>query len=257
VDYLYFIRNREKKCAEIIIDFPRFRLDIEPAPVKNIAFPPPIQLTLLSFFRLRDIISREFSSKVLCMEDQIAISRIKQGDLTGLEMLVNRYQVQAVQAAYAIVYDRALAEDIAQSAFVKVAERIHQFDEARPFAPWLFRIVVNDAIKAAKKQKRTISLDDHQLDKPAVQLAKWLIDPNLKPEQLVEQKEARGLILKALQSLAPEQRAVIVMRYFLEMSEADMVIKMDRPLSTIKWWLRDARERLRKLLSSAQAEDGS
>ena len=43
------------------------------------------------------------------MEDQIAISRIKQGDLTGLEILGNRYQVQAVQAAFAIVYDRALA----------------------------------------------------------------------------------------------------------------------------------------------------
>lgn len=190
------------------------------------------------------------------MEDQIAISRIKQGDLTGLEILVNRYQVQAMQAAYAIVYDRALAEDIVQSAFVKAAEKIHQFEEERPFGAWFFRIVVNDAIKTAKKQKRTISLDD-QLDEPVAQLAKWLIDPNLKPEQLVEQKEARGLILKALQSLAPEQRAVIVMRYFLKMSEADMVVKMDRPLSTIKWWLRDARERLRKLLSSSQVEDGS
>jgi len=67
----------------------------------------------------------------------------------------------------------------------------------------------------------------------------------------------RGIILKAMQSLAPEQRAVIVMRYFLEMSEADMVAKLERPLSTVKWWLRDARDRLRKLLSSTQVEDGS
>jgi len=41
------------------------------------------------------------------------------------------------------------------------------------------------------------------------------------------------------------------------MSEADMVAKMDRPLSTIKWWLRDAREQLRSLIGSSQAEDGS
>jgi RNA polymerase sigma-70 factor (ECF subfamily) len=190
------------------------------------------------------------------MEDQIAISRIKQGDLTGLEMLVNRYQVQAVHAAYAIVYDRALAEDIAQTAFVKVAERVHQFDEERPFAPWFFRIVVNDAIKLAKKQNRTLSLEE-QLDEPTAQLAKWLMDPTLKPEQIVEQHETRGIILKAMQSLTPDQRAVIVMRYFLEMSEAEMVAKMDQPLSTIKWWLRDARDRLRKLISSSQVEDGS
>ena len=190
------------------------------------------------------------------MEDQLAISRIKQGDLTGLEILVNRYQVQAVQAAYAIVYDRALAEDIAQTAFLRVLERVHQFDEERPFGPWFFRIVVNDAIKAAQKQKNYLSLDTES-DEPATQLAKWLIDPNLRPEQVLEQKQARQNILKAIQSLSPEQRAVVVMRYFLEMSEADMVTKMDRPLSSIKWWLREARNRLRRLIGSSPMEDGN
>lgn len=190
------------------------------------------------------------------MEDRTAIPRLKQGDLSGLETLVKRYQVQAVHAAYAIIFDRALAEDIVQSAFVKVAEKIHQFDEERPFAPWFFRIVVNDAIKAAKKQKTNLSLDE-QLDGPVVRLANWLIDPNLKPEQWVEQEQTRAVILKAMQQLSPERRAVIVMRYFLEMSEADMVTEMDRPLSTIKWWLRDARNRLHQLIGSSQVEDGS
>lgn len=182
------------------------------------------------------------------MEDRTAISLIKQGDLNGLEILVNLYQARAVHAAYLIIYDRVLAEDVAQAAFVKVAEHIQQFDEKRPFAPWFFRIVVNDALKLAKKQKRNVSLED--LDEPAAQLAEWLTDPGLKPEQLMEQKEMRENILKAIQSLPPDQRTVIVMRYYLEMSEADMSTKMDRPLSTIKWWLRDARKRLYDLMDS-------
>ena len=62
------------------------------------------------------------------MDEQIAISRIKQGDLSGLESLVKRYQVRAVHAAYLILYDRALADATAQTAFLKVVERIHQFD---------------------------------------------------------------------------------------------------------------------------------
>jgi RNA polymerase sigma-70 factor, ECF subfamily len=169
--------------------------------------------------------------------------------LDGLETLVNRYQVQAVHAAYMIVYDRALAEDVAQAAFVKVVECVHQFDEERPFAPWFFRIVVNDALKLANRQKRNISLEE-QLDEPTAQLAKWLTDPGLKPEQLLEEKQVRENILKAVQSLPPEQRAVVVMRYYLDMSEADMSMKMDRPLSTIKWWLRDARKRLYNLIDS-------
>lgn len=183
------------------------------------------------------------------MEDRIAISRIKQGDVSAIETLVKRYQVQAVHAAYAIVHDRGLAEDVAQTAFIKVLEKIHQYDETRPFGPWFFRIVVNDAIKAAKKQKRNISLDEH-LDESTIQFAEWLRSTELQPEQLIEQKETRGNILKAMQQLKPEQRAVIVMRYFLEMSEKEMSAKMKRPLSTIKWWLRDARKRLRSLIES-------
>lgn len=182
------------------------------------------------------------------MEDRTAISRIKQGHLDSLEILVNRYQARAVHAAYLILYDRTLAEDVAQSAFVKAAERIHQFDEQRPFAPWFFRIVVNDALKLAKRMQRNVSLDD--LDEDASHLAMLLADPMPQPEQWLEAKQVREHILAAIQSLPPEQRAVVVMRYFLEMSESDMSAKMDRPLSTIKWWLRDARQRLRNLMET-------
>jgi RNA polymerase sigma-70 factor (ECF subfamily) len=160
---------------------------------------------------------------------------------------VNRYQVQAVHAAYLIVYDRELAEDIVRAAFVKVAERAQQFHEERPFAPWFFRIVANDALKAAKKQKRTVSLEA-QLEEATSQFAEWLTDPDSHPEQLVEEKEARWMILDAIESLPPEQRMVVLMRYFLDTSEAEMSRKMDRPLSTIKWWLRDARKRLYDLM---------
>jgi len=187
------------------------------------------------------------------MEDRIAISRLKQSDLTGLEALVNRYQAQAVHAAYLIVSDRALAEDVVHTAFVKVAERIHQFDEQRPFAPWFFRIVANDALKIAKRQKRSLSLEE-QLDEPAKQYAQWLVDPSAHPEQLLEEKETLQMILGAIQSLPPEQRVIIVMRYFLNMSEAELSMRMERPLSTIKWWLRDARKRLYDLM---RPQDGS
>jgi len=47
---------------------------------------------------------------------------------------------------------------------------------------------------------------------------------------------------------------VIVMQYFLDMSEKDMSLRMERPLSTIKWWLRDARKRLRGLIDTPQGK---
>ena len=183
--------------------------------------------------------------------DQTAISRLKQGDLNGLEILVNRYQVQAVHVAYLILYDRQSAEDIVQSAFIKVAQRINQFDDQRPFAPWFFRIILNDARKLAEKQVRDVSLNA-QADKSAAKLARWLTDPNPGPEDQVEEMEIRETILEAIQSLPPGQRSVIVMRYFLDMNMAEMSNATERPLSTIKWWLRDARSRLRRLMRTAQ-----
>jgi RNA polymerase sigma-70 factor (ECF subfamily) len=185
------------------------------------------------------------------MEDQIAISRLKQGDLNGLEALVSRYQVQAVHAAYLIVYDRPLAEDVVQAAFIKVAERIGQFDDGRPFAPWFLRIVVNDALKLAKRRQRNLSLEE-ELDGPTAQLARWLVDPDLQPEPWVEQEETRQVILGAIGSLPPGQRAAIVMRYYLDMSMSDIATRTGRPLSTVKWWLRDARRRLRGLMATLQ-----
>jgi len=186
------------------------------------------------------------------MEDHKAISRIKQGDLDGLEILVERYQSQAVHASYLILFDRSLAEDIVQMAFVKVAERIQQFNDGQLFAPWFFRIVINDSLKLAEKEQRSISLDE--LDQPAAHLAKRLTDPAPNPEQLVEQQDTRQIILKAINSLPPGQRATIVMRYFLDMKMVDMSMNLGRPLSTIKWWLRDGRRRLRNLMDLPEVD---
>lgn len=187
------------------------------------------------------------------MEENEAISRIKQGDLTGLEELINRYQERAVRSAYLIVQQRTLAEDVAQNAFVKVVEKINLFDENRLFAPWFFRIVVNDAIKMAHQQKRIEGLAE-EADDESIALAKWLVDPDPLPEEQVELKESRARLRKALRKLSIEQRAVVVMRYYLQLPENEMSTKLRQPLTTVKWWLRVARKRLKLMLTTEDTE---
>ncbi|HLO27533.1 MAG TPA: sigma-70 family RNA polymerase sigma factor [Anaerolineales bacterium] len=185
--------------------------------------------------------------KIPGLEEKLAIARLKQGDLDGMEALVRRYQVQAVSAAYLVVRDPKLAEDIVQEAFLHAAEKIDQFDESRPFGPWFLRSVINASSKAVRKQKRFIPLDRmHEAE--TSNIADWLIDPDPHPEQILETQETRQMVWKALGQLTAEQRAVIVMRHFLEMSEAEMTEELDRPLTTIRWRLKTARNQLRKLL---------
>jgi len=125
------------------------------------------------------------------MEDQIAISRIKQGDPGGLEILVKTYQVQAVYTAYLIVQDPSLAEEIAQSALLRVVEKIEQFDEGRPFAPWFFKIVTNAAVRATERRSRFVVLEEDD-GEGAGQLAAWLVDPIPCPKGWLRSKSRPG-----------------------------------------------------------------
>jgi RNA polymerase sigma-70 factor, ECF subfamily len=184
------------------------------------------------------------------MDEQQALARLKQGDLNGLEFLVRQYQGQAVHAAYLILGEIPLAEDVAQAAFLKITRKISQFDKRYPFRPWFLRIVVNDAVKVAKRQQKSIPLDE-----PADgAVSDWLLDQAPRPEELAEASELRQKVWSALQQLPPEQRAVIVQRHFLEMSEAEMVAEHQRPASTIKWWLHNARKSLKTLLAGENHE---
>lgn len=186
------------------------------------------------------------------MEERQAIARLQKGDLSGLETLVECYQVQAVQAACLIVQDRALAEDIVQDAFIVVAAKIHQYDPDRPFGPWFFRSVVNASIKTTKRQKRQVSLKE-KIPGQDFTLADLLTDPRCQPEEWLEKEENRTWLQQAVDQLPAGQKAVIVMRYFLEMNEEEMAGEMKRPKSTIKYWLRTAREQLKRLLMPKQA----
>ena len=181
------------------------------------------------------------------MEERQAIIALKQGDLHGLETLVELHQQRAVEVAYLIVRDRATAEDVVQNAFIRAAEKIQQFDLHRPFGPWFFRIVSNLAVKTAQRDQSFVSLED-DVDPEIASLAISLADDRPLPEEMVERAELRQLVWQALARLKPEQRAVIVMRHFQEMSEAEMVTHLQRPNSTIKWWLHTARKRLKEIL---------
>jgi RNA polymerase sigma-70 factor (ECF subfamily) len=181
------------------------------------------------------------------MEEQEAIARLKRGDIGGLEALVRKYQVQAVRAAYLITRDRALAEDIVQAAFLRAYERIGQFDTGRSFGPWFLRSVVNDAVKAAARRERQVSLEAGSEGEGA-SLADLLADPDPGPDDLTEAAELRQTVWAALGRLPPAQRAAIVLRYYLGLSEAEMADELACPPGTVKWRLHAARKRLRTLL---------
>jgi len=178
------------------------------------------------------------------MDELEAIARLKQGDIYGLEYLVRTYQIKALRTAYLIVRDHDLAEDVVQDAFIRAYQRIHQFDGKRPFGPWFFKIVVNLAKRVAVRREREVAIEKVSADSEETALDKFLADLK-SPEAIVEQQDLQQMIWRALGRLPPAQRAAIVERYYLGMSEKDIATRADVPLGTIKWRLHTAHKQLR------------
>jgi RNA polymerase sigma-70 factor (ECF subfamily) len=181
------------------------------------------------------------------LEEKRAIDRLKTGDLEGLEVLIDAYQVKAVYAAYLVCGDADLAKDVVQDAFLHVAKKIAQFDESRPFGPWFLKIVVNSAVKAAKSQTKVVSIDSSR-DEAVGIMARWFVDAGPRPEQIVETKETQRIVRYALGQLSPEQRAAVIMHHYLGMDATEITSEMHRPTTTVYWWLRTAKDQLRDLL---------
>jgi RNA polymerase sigma-70 factor (ECF subfamily) len=179
------------------------------------------------------------------MDEQEAIRRLKSGDIGGLETLVYRYQVRAVRAAFLITREASLAEEAVQEAFLQIYRSIRHFDQDRPFAPWFMRCVIHAAVKITLKANRQAPAW------PGSEQA-WLegLPSESEPvEGQVESTEFRQQLWEAMQSLSPRQRAALVRRYFLDMSEKEIAAELEAAPGTVKWLLHAARKNLRSLLS--------
>jgi RNA polymerase sigma-70 factor, ECF subfamily len=162
-------------------------------------------------------------------DERAAVRGAQEGSLADLELLFRRHWPGAYRAAYLVVHDAAAAEDIAQEAFLAAVRALDRFDRRRPFAPWLHRIVVNRAIDWARRR----------------QLRAEVGGDALAGEAAPEPVGADPGLLESLAGLAPDQRAVIVLRYLLEYTPGEIAELLDLPRGTVNSRLRRGLDQLK------------
>jgi RNA polymerase sigma-70 factor (ECF subfamily) len=146
-----------------------------------------------------------------------------------MERLFRAYWPAAFRAARLVTGDAAAAEDIAQEAFLAAVRNLDRFDRRRPFGPWLHRIVVNRAIDWTRARRLRSEVE--------------LVDD----AAAVAAPEPNGDGFSHLGELAPEQRAVIVLRYVLEYTPGEISELLDLPRGTVNSRLRRGLDRLKEL----------
>lgn len=179
------------------------------------------------------------------MDDPQAISRMKKGDIGGLEFLIARYQDKAFRTALLVLHNDALAEDVVQDTFLRIFQRIRYFDEEQPIEPYLMRSVTHAALNTAEKESRHMVFDEEI--EPVI--LERLLDKASTTEDLAEYANLKQEIYDALAKLKPRERTVIVQRYYLEMSEKEMAVEHSVAPGTVKWLLNKARMHLRTFIT--------
>jgi len=154
-------------------------------------------------------------------QERAWVRRAQAGSAADLELLYRAHWPRACRAAYLVVHDAAAAEDIAQEAFLAAVRSLDRFDRRRPFGPWLHRIAVNRAIDWARARslRREVELADAAA-----------LEPD-SPSEL-------PAVVRALATLPPEQRAVIVLRHLLEYTPGEIAELLELPRGTVNSRLR-------------------
>lgn len=130
------------------------------------------------------------------------------------------------------------AEDMAQDVMVTLWQKAHLFDaEKAKLSTWIFRIARNKFIDLKRKRKYpTVNADDHLYAMPAVE----------ETDKPVEQKQDADLVSEALKTLSADQRTVIELSFYKEMSHSEIAEHLSLPLGTVKSRIRLAFQVLKK-----------
>ena len=183
-------------------------------------------------------------SKVL--NDQELVHAYLEGNEKAFELLLNRHKRKVWSHIYLLVRDRELTEDLFQEAFIKVVHTLKtgKYNEEGKFLPWVMRIAHNlviDHFRRTKKMPLVRSNEDHDVFATVAQ-------PGKNVEQQIVNLQVDEDVRKLIDHLPPEQREVVMMRTYLNMSFKEISEHTEVSINTALGRMRYALINMRKMI---------
>ena len=173
------------------------------------------------------------------MTEELAIARCQEGDRDAFHYLVERYKDVLYGTACLMTGSRTHAEDYVQEALLSAWRGIQGFRQGQPFKPWLVRILVNEVLSQRRKRSLpTCGFEDDDRHGESTDLA-----------EAAASQDDRRAVRMALTGLTAEHRQVIVLRYFAELTVAEVAQSLDVREGTVK-------SRLHRALGSLEEQLG-
>lgn len=171
------------------------------------------------------------------MSDRLLVAQTRGGSQAAATELFERHGHRAWRAVYVISASRDAADDAVQEAFARAVAGLDTFDDTRPFAPWFARIAVNAFMNAARKDRRLATLLQEEPAPP---------DPTPAIDTAQD-------VLAAVRALPAPQRAVVILRYWLDLSPQEIAAALTVPVGTVHSRTHRALDQLRRHLGEPDA----
>lgn len=171
------------------------------------------------------------------MEDQelLWLKQAQRGDRTSFERLVEAYQGPVYNLAYRMLGNAVEAEDAAQETFVRMYTKLHTFQPDRKLSSWVLSIASHYCIDRLRRRRSDwLSLDDE----PVAAVVPSRLQG---PEDTVLRGEVRDEVQQLVSRLAPTYRVPLILRYWYDLSYAEIADVMGLSVQAVKSRLHRAR----------------
>jgi RNA polymerase sigma-70 factor (ECF subfamily) len=181
-------------------------------------------------------------------DDGSLLTRVANGDVEAFEDLYARYARRLFGFALRITRRPELVEEVVNDTLLAVWRSAGSFDGRSKPSTWIFGIAYRKSLRALQRRRPA---------EIAVPEPRGAVDERAGPEQQLQQREMLALVDRALASLPPEQRAVVELTFFSELSYAEVAAVVDCPVNTVKTRMFHARRKLREALPRLAAPYGA
>src|SRR5688572_26787978 len=184
------------------------------------------------------------------LSDQQLIHLYMDGDADALSTLVYRHKDKLYTSILFLVKDKYLAEDIFQDAFIRIIDTMRggRYTEEGKFLPWAMRIAHNLCVDHFRKVKRTPTIRNGE-DKDIFEVLNFSEDS---AETTMMRRQSHDRVREMLESLPEDQREVIILRHYADMSFKEIAATTNCSINTALGRMRYGLINLRKLMIQKQ-----
>ncbi len=184
------------------------------------------------------------------LTDNELVRAFQNGESNAFEVLINRYKDKIYTSIFFLVKDKYLAEDLFQDVFIKIIDtlRSNRYTEEGKFLPWAMRIAHNLCVDHFRKVKRTPTIKTSD-DRDIFDIIN-VVEENAQTKMMSNQSYDR--VRRMIDMLPEEQKEVIVLRHYADMSFKDIAKLTDCSINTALGRMRYGLINLRKIMEEKQ-----